>query len=244
MTNSHQSISAGSCDVIRRKAQHFADHWRAMLPSEIEWDNSHIEIVISELQGIADSLALIPDVAQGAQVRDERAAFIAAHRHLDLTEIKDAWGAPMFQHSHVDAMWSGWKAHVLSIAAQPPAAPVEMSQMHLDAAFDKGREYGLLLARSSAGTGSAGILSEIADWIESQRKDFEASIACNDPALKKHQEWLRSCEKALRTINEPQEVPKRCPATRQVFEIVIGALNYDGRDIDSLTVGEIRRALP
>lgn len=38
--------------------------------------------------------------------------------------------------------------------------------------------------------------------------------------------------------------PKRCPATRQVFEIVLAALNYDGADIDSLTVGEIRRALP
>jgi hypothetical protein len=36
----------------------------------------------------------------------------------------------------------------------------------------------------------------------------------------------------------------RCPATRQVFEIVIAALNYDGKDIDSLTVSEIRRALP
>jgi hypothetical protein len=38
--------------------------------------------------------------------------------------------------------------------------------------------------------------------------------------------------------------PKRCPATRQVFEIVLAALNYDGADIDGLTVGEIRRALP
>lgn len=38
--------------------------------------------------------------------------------------------------------------------------------------------------------------------------------------------------------------PYRCPATRQVFEIVLASLNYDGSDIDSLTVGEIRRALP
>lgn len=38
--------------------------------------------------------------------------------------------------------------------------------------------------------------------------------------------------------------PKRMPATRQVFEIVLAALNYDGEDINSLTVGEIRRALP
>lgn len=36
----------------------------------------------------------------------------------------------------------------------------------------------------------------------------------------------------------------RMPATRQVFEIVLASLNYDGKDIDGLTVGEIRRALP
>jgi hypothetical protein len=31
--------------------------------------------------------------------------------------------------------------------------------------------------------------------------------------------------------------------SRHVFEIIIAALNHDGRDINSLTVGEIRRAL-
>jgi hypothetical protein len=36
----------------------------------------------------------------------------------------------------------------------------------------------------------------------------------------------------------------RMPTTRRVFEIVLEAVNYDGADIDSLTVGEIRRALP
>jgi hypothetical protein len=47
------------------------------------------------------------------------------------------------------------------------------------------------------------------------------------------------------TIQAPDNTNTyRCPATRQVFEIVIAALNYDGKDINSLTVGEIRRALP
>jgi hypothetical protein len=31
--------------------------------------------------------------------------------------------------------------------------------------------------------------------------------------------------------------------TRQTFETIIQSLNYDGQDTDSLTVGEIRRAL-
>ena len=32
--------------------------------------------------------------------------------------------------------------------------------------------------------------------------------------------------------------------TREAFEAVLASLNYDGADIDSLTVGEIRRAMP
>jgi len=32
--------------------------------------------------------------------------------------------------------------------------------------------------------------------------------------------------------------------TREAFEAVITSLNYDGPDINGLTVGEIRRALP
>lgn len=39
----------------------------------------------------------------------ERRAFIAAQKHLDLTEDKDAWGRPKFIHSHIEAMWDGWK---------------------------------------------------------------------------------------------------------------------------------------
>lgn len=46
-----------------------------------------------------------------------------------------------------------------------------------------------------------------------------------------------------RRIRWPDDT-HRMPATRQVFEIVLEALNYDGKDMDSLTVGEIRRALP
>ena len=40
----------------------------------------------------------------------ERIAFKDAHRHLDLDEVPDAWGRPMFKHSHVEASWLGWIA--------------------------------------------------------------------------------------------------------------------------------------
>lgn len=34
------------------------------------------------------------------------------------------------------------------------------------------------------------------------------------------------------------------PTAREQFEAIIASLNYDGPDANSLTVGEIRRALP
>lgn len=40
----------------------------------------------------------------------ERSAFIKAYPHLDLTEVPDAWGRPMFKHTHVQALWDGWFA--------------------------------------------------------------------------------------------------------------------------------------
>jgi hypothetical protein len=39
----------------------------------------------------------------------ERAAFKKSYQHLDLTEVGDAWLRPMFKHSHVQALWEGWK---------------------------------------------------------------------------------------------------------------------------------------
>ncbi|QOG20434.1 hypothetical protein [Bradyrhizobium sp. SEMIA] len=51
------------------------------------------------------------------EVDPERAGFVAAHPHLDCSEDKDAWGRPKFKHSHVDAMWCGWKARAERLKA-------------------------------------------------------------------------------------------------------------------------------
>jgi hypothetical protein len=51
----------------------------------------------------------------------ERAAFIEAYRHLDLTESNDPWGRRIFEHSHVQAAWDGW----LRRASLQPAIPTE-----------------------------------------------------------------------------------------------------------------------
>lgn len=61
-----------------------------------------------------------------ADAASERALFKEQFRHLDLEETTDAWGRPRFRHSHVDAMWTGWRqrAAVAMLAASPaqPAA--------------------------------------------------------------------------------------------------------------------------
>ena len=40
----------------------------------------------------------------------EREAFKAYFKHLDLSEEKDAWGRPCFAFTHVDSLWHGWLA--------------------------------------------------------------------------------------------------------------------------------------
>jgi hypothetical protein len=59
----------------------------------------------------------------------ERSAFLKAYPHLDLTEMPDAWGRPMFKHTHVQALWAGWFAratlHDLAQTVQEPSAIFE-----------------------------------------------------------------------------------------------------------------------
>lgn len=50
------------------------------------------------------------DSVPAVERKQERIAFKDAHRHLDLDEVPDAWGRPMFKHSHVEASWLGWIA--------------------------------------------------------------------------------------------------------------------------------------
>jgi hypothetical protein len=45
-----------------------------------------------------------------SQPDTESAAFAKAYPHLDLDQIPDPWGRPIFKHSHVRALWEGWFA--------------------------------------------------------------------------------------------------------------------------------------
>ena len=70
-----------------------------------------------------------PADSRPAPVQDvERKAFKAAHRHLELDEVPDAWGRPMFKYSHVEASWLGW-------IARAARAPADSEVAHLRAAL-------------------------------------------------------------------------------------------------------------
>ena len=61
---------------------------------------------VDKNQTVAQAAGSVPAVER----EQERIAFKDAHRHLELYEVPDAWGRPMFKHSHVEASWLGWIA--------------------------------------------------------------------------------------------------------------------------------------
>ena len=71
---------------------------------------------VDKNQTVAQAAESVPAVER----EQERIAFKDAHRHLELYEVPDAWGRPMFKYSHVEASWLGWIAR----AARAPAESV------------------------------------------------------------------------------------------------------------------------
>jgi hypothetical protein len=73
---------------------------------------------------------------------NERAAFIKSYRHLDLTEVSDPWGRPMFMHTHVQAMWDGWFARsIVLVEAATPAHPADEMIGQIEERFPNWRSY-------------------------------------------------------------------------------------------------------
>lgn len=69
----------------------------------------------------------------------EREKFKAAHPHLELDEVPDAWGRPAFKHSHVEASWLGWKSRA-SLAASAGSEPVYQARYRNGFWQDSSRE--------------------------------------------------------------------------------------------------------
>lgn len=96
-----------------------SDQWPLNLihPSgEVAVPNAEIALL---KRSLLDAEAAAPQPSTTAQSADsvpevereqERIAFKDAHRHLELDEVPDAWGRPMFKHSHIEASWLGWIA--------------------------------------------------------------------------------------------------------------------------------------
>ena len=105
------------------------------------------------------------DSVPAVERKQERIAFKDAHRHLDLDEVPDAWGRPMFKHSHVEASWLGWIARaVLAKWGQPahsgePVAwlnPWRADQVTTD--YDAYGEHGIALYTAPQPAPSAAVL--------------------------------------------------------------------------------------
>ncbi len=76
------------------------------------------------------STAQVVDSVPAVEREQERIAFKDAHQHLELYEVPDAWGRPMFKHSHVEASWLGWIARASN--GQAPAPTHEQIAAYLE----------------------------------------------------------------------------------------------------------------
>lgn len=100
----------------------------------------------------ADSVLYDPKAKAAESVpaverEQERIAFKDAHRHLELYEVPDAWGRPMFKHSHVEASWLGWIARASH--GQAPAETGNSVSAQADSVQEDAARLDWLLLRVS-----------------------------------------------------------------------------------------------
>jgi hypothetical protein len=104
------------------------------LPASKHYIRPVIEKMVAAMQAAIDKWgqpAQAADSVPAVEREQERIAFKDAHRHLELYEVPDAWGRPMFKHSHVEASWLGWIARASH--GQAPAT-VQADSVQEDAA--------------------------------------------------------------------------------------------------------------
>ena len=99
------------------------------LGREVECENMARKFAGAFLDGAFYRANITPSTQAAESVpaverEQERIAFKDAHRHLDLDEVPDAWGRPMFKHSHVEASWLGWIARASN--GQAPASVLHL----------------------------------------------------------------------------------------------------------------------
>jgi len=112
------------------------------LGREVECENMARKFAGAFLDGAFYQANITPSTQAAGSVpaverEQERIAFKDAHRHLELDEVPDAWGRPMFKHSHIEASWLGWIARA-SHGQAPAGATKPTEQQILEAAEKAG----------------------------------------------------------------------------------------------------------
>lgn len=115
------------------------------LGREVECENMARKFAGAFLDGAFYQANITPPTQAAGSVpaverEQERIAFKDAHRHLELYEVPDAWGRPMFKHSHVEASWLGWIAR--ASRGQAPATE--------DSVLEDAARYRWLLAQQDS----------------------------------------------------------------------------------------------
>ena len=155
MTNKDTTPTSGAA-IQRYKIGYHADEWgqRSSTPSGIpDASGSWVRYAdhVTALAAGQATAAPQPPTAQAAQAaqaaesvpaverEQERIAFKDAHQHLELDEVPDAWGRPMFKHSHVEASWLGWIARASH--GQAPAETINDLRKLVKAAIKQGANH-------------------------------------------------------------------------------------------------------
>jgi hypothetical protein len=185
-----------------------------------------------------------------AQASSEPVAFVPVHPR----------SGPLWSDTYAAASFSERSPNyprMALYAAQPPAAPVGVEQCQKCGCDLNGEAAIVTMCHPCAdGVDCSSAVTEgaeeaIRDWWYSDRRQPMTSkeaaksliwylAKCGFKIVREPQagEWINEpLRNWTASTNEPQTL-------RESFEKVITALQYDGSDTDSLTVGEIRRALP
>lgn len=189
----------------------------------------------------AQAAESVPAVDEREQ---ERIAFKDAHRHLELDEVPDAWGRPMFNHSHVEASWLGWIARASHGQAPAQAAPAAVLHLVHSAFAEVAMAFPKAFALHKVGIADTAVREALAAPATQQAPQQEAqepvaTLHCNDIGYV----WARATEVGTRMRFEqpinlytaPQPAP--APLSESIDQLeralatigVVGAI--DGHDV-------------
>ena len=147
-------------------------------------------------------------------VPDERAAFEAKFRNLDLSQKPDAWGHARYSHDAISLAWEAWQARA-ALAATPAATPSLISSLKS------------ILADADAGppTDSQWCCKECGQWTPWNHPEaHDHEDGCTAPReYAKRRDWksrLSTLIAAIPAATAPVVLPKPEAVVSEVMELV------------------------